>query len=356
MLNWMRLLLRTKPRPPRPEVGPVENHSSPPAVISMEGLADFQLVQHLDYYEGFPLLRWSEVEIWLSGLESPAAQAAAWEAMERGWLQHFREALGPQFLLRESKTAMLLSSMEAGVAAATLSYMERTLQRVASILNGLAQIPPWGKDILIVFDDAESYYRYVSHYYPDAGEFAFSSGMYIDRDSAHFVSVKTDLGAIEPVIAHEMTHACLAHLPLPLWLNEGLAVNVENRIAGGSAAQLRARALNNRHKGFWGPEVIQEFWSGESFGRTDDGSMLSYDLARLIVAQFAKDWHTFTGFVLQADAKDAGEVAAQEHLHVNLGAVVCALLEKDFSSQWAPNPPRWLGQASKDRSSQNSYG
>jgi hypothetical protein len=231
------------------------------------------------------LLRWAQVESWLSDLASPAPRAAAWEAAERAWLLHFREALGPQFRLRKAKSAMLLSSLDDGVAKATLDYMERTLKRVAITLDGLAEIPPWGKDILIAFDDAESYYRYVSYYYPDAGEFAFSSGMYVDAGCAHFATVKADLHAIEPVIAHEMTHACLAHLPLPLWLNEGLAVNTEHRIAGVSGQPLGAQELHKKHLNCWSPQVIQEFWSGESFKRTDDGNMLSYDLARLMVVQ-----------------------------------------------------------------------
>lgn len=32
-------------------------------------------------------------------------------------------------------------------------------------------------------------------------------------------------------IAHELTHDCLAHLALPLWLNEGVAVVVQKAIA-----------------------------------------------------------------------------------------------------------------------------
>lgn len=318
---------------------------APPPVVSVEGLPEFQVAQHLNYHEGVPLLRWAEAESWLTQLGSPASQAAAWEAVERAWLLHFREALGPQFRLREAKTALLLSSLDDGVAKATLDYMERTLKRVAATLDGLAQIPPWGKDILIVFDDADSYYRYVSHYYPEAGEFAFSSGMYVDAGCAHFVTVKADLRAIEPVIAHEMTHGCLTHLSLPLWLNEGLAVNTEHRIAGSSGSHLTAQELHQKHVSFWGTQEIQGFWSGESFQRTDDGNMLSYDLARLLVAQFAKNWEVFKSFVLEADAADAGAASARDNLQMDLGAAVCALLEKGTSSQWSPDPSKWPGHS-----------
>ena len=39
---------------------------------------------------------------------------------------------------------------------------------------------------------------------------------------------------------HEMTHGSVAHLPLPLWLNEGLAVNTERRLAGATGAPARS--------------------------------------------------------------------------------------------------------------------
>ena len=165
--------------------------------------------------------------------------------------------------------------------------------------------------------------------------------MHLNAGCAHFATVKADLRAIEPVIAHEMTHGCLAHLPLPPWLNEGLAVNTEHRIAGVTGAHLTAHELHQKHLAFWGVQEIQQFWSGESFHRADDGNMLSYDLARILVAQFAKNWEAFKNFVLEADAADAGAASARENLRLDLGAVVCALFEKDLRPQWSPDPSRW---------------
>jgi hypothetical protein len=246
--------------------------------------------------------------------------------------------------LSESPNALLLSSLDANVARAALESMERTLSRVVRVLDGIAAVPPWGRDLLIVFDDAESHYRYVSCYYPDAGEFAFSSGMHINAGCSHHVTTRADLRSMEPIMAHEMTHGCLGHLPLPAWLNEGLAVNVERRIAGTGPAEFTPQQLHARHVGFWGEQEVQEFWSGKSFLRTDDGNMLSYDLARIIVEQTAKDWERFRRFVLAADSADAGAAAARDHLGIDLGEAVCALLEKAPSITWAPDPGAWQGE------------
>ena len=149
--------------------------------------------------------------------------------------------------------------------------MNRTRKRILQVLDGVAHVPDLGKDILIVFDDEENYYRYVSYYYPEGGEYAFSGGMHISTGCSHFVTVKADLRSIEPVIAHEMTHGCVAHLPLPRWLDEGLAVNTERRLADSGRAQYTPQQMHEKHLVFWGDTEVQQFWSGESFFRADDG-------------------------------------------------------------------------------------
>jgi hypothetical protein len=257
-------------------------------------------------------------------------------------------ALGAAFRLNESSSAMLLSSLEPNVARATLDYMDRTLQRVIKLLDGIARMPSMGKDLLLVFDDDESYYRYVSCYYPEAGEFASSGGMHIDAGCSHYVTVKNDLRVIEPIIAHEMTHGCVGHLPLPAWLNEGLAVNVERRLAPTPPTHT-PQQLRAKHLAFWGEQEMQEFWSGKSFLRADDGNLLSYDLARLIVEQMNQGWAPFKRFVLAADGVDAGAAAARQHLGIDLGEFVCALLERAPAASWAPDPGMWDGAPERGR-------
>jgi hypothetical protein len=101
--------------------------------------------------------------------------------------------------------------------------------------------------------------------------------------------------------------------------------------------------MHARHQKFWGPDEIQQFWSGKSFLRSDEGNELSYDLARIIVSQLGAAWDHFRPFVLSANANDGGASAAADHLGVQLGNVVSALLEQEPSTQWEPNPATWIG-------------
>ena len=315
-------------------------HDVPPWTVVVGDAPGFDLAKNVRWHEGYPIPDWEAAQAWLSGINPTELKGQAWTAVERAWLLHLRDTLGSHFQLNQSQEVFLLSSLENNVALATVDYMERTLKRVTKLLDGIAEVAPEGKDILLVFDDAESYYRYVSFYYPDNGEFAFSSGMHIRAGCSHYVTVKSDLRTIEPIIAHEMTHGCVGHLPLPVWLNEGLAVNIENRLVGSHLTHTPQQLLE-KHQAFWGGKEIQEFWSGTSFLRTDDGSLLSYDLARLMVEHMAKDWGVFRTFVLAADSVDAGSAAAREYLGIALGTFVHALIDQDQLSVWEPDPASW---------------
>jgi hypothetical protein len=315
-------------------------NEAPPTDVEVCGAEPIALLRHITSHEGYPIMDWATIHSHVASIESDALQGRMWSAVERAWLLHLRAALGPRFRINETDHAMLLSSLEANVASATLDYMEKTLQRILRLLNDITQDAPWGKDILIVFDDDESYYRYVSFYYPDAGDFAFSGGMHIDAGCSHYVTVKNDLRVIEPIIAHEMTHGCLRHLPLPAWLNEGLAVNVERKLAP-SPQTHTPQQLRARHLGFWGEAEIQEFWSGKSFLRQDDGNVLSYELACLLVGQMSQAGEPFKQFVLAADGGDAGAASAKQYLETDLGGIVCALLGRQLSPEWGPDPRKW---------------
>jgi hypothetical protein len=336
MLKRLRSLLNGKKSALMREHNAVHILQHAPYVLTIDGQPSFSFSEHLSFHYGLPVVDWDAVQAWVDGMEAEGLRPKAWALAEQAWLLHLRESLGARFCLFQTETSALLSSLDKNAVVATLDYMNRTLKRITTVLDGIADVPPWGSDILIVFEDEEQYYTYVSYYYPEDGEYAFSGGMFINSGCSHFVTVKSDLRSIEPVIAHEMTHACLSHLPLPLWLNEGLAVNTEHRLTGKTGSIYSPQEMREKHLSYWGIAEIQEFWAGDSFSRTDDGNMLSYDLARILVEQFAKDWSQFKQFVLAADWQDGGAAAAQDYLGVSLGEAVATLLEKQNPVLWEP--------------------
>jgi len=315
----------------------VPQATAPDEVAS--GGAVFPLSAHLQAFNGVPMPDWSAVDAWAGAIGGPDHRAPAIDAVRRGWLLHLRDALGPHFWLQESPHALILSALEPAVADATARYVATARGRVQRVLGTLARYPEGERSVVIVFEDSADYYHYVSGYYPEDGEFAFSGGMFIDAGCPHFVTVRADLAQVEPVIAHELTHAALAHLRLPLWLDEGLAVNTERRVASVAPPMHTPREMHEKHQAFWGDEEIQQFWDGASFQRTDDGNLLSYDLARILVEQLSRaSWDQFQQFAAHADRVDAGDGSAREHLGVDLGTVASALLDRPASTAWTPQP------------------
>lgn len=300
----------------------------------------FSVTEHLIASDGWPALNWDAARRWSESAPTDAARNHAWSACERAWLLHMRDALGSRFELYENDNVFLLTPLGSKSAQFTLDFVHRSQLRVLSVLEGIAKPAPLGKTILIVFDDADHYYRYVSLYYPDSGEFAFSSGMYLDRGCGHFVAMGNELRSIEPVVVHELAHSVLAHLPIPLWLNEGIAVNTEQRL-GHTGMNANPKEMAEQHRDFWNESLIQEFWCGDSFYRTDDGNALSYDIARIVVSQLATDWASFRNFVLEAHYQDAGAEAARTHLQMSLGSCVASLIGFPPNAGWEPDPSKW---------------
>jgi hypothetical protein len=142
---------------------------------------------------------------------------------------------------------------------------------------------------------------------------------------------------MKPVVAHELTHGLLAHLPLPRWLDEGIAVNVESAICPSHARRLASGWLNAQ-RGYWNETSIQEYWSGNAFFRTDKGSDLSYELAWVTVQALAKNYELFRRFASEARHEDSGQSSALKHL----GESVDALIEPVLGpGKWAPLPETW---------------
>ena len=264
-----------------------------------------------------------------------------WSAVAHAWLVELATSLGPGYAIAESEEFMLLGALSDRQQRLVLDYAESTRNRVLKVLPDIAQDDGYGKTVILVFDSEDRYYEYIANYYPeetDGREFAFSSGMFIDRGYGHFVFVADDLTRIEPVIAHELTHCLVRHLPLPAWVNEGIAVNTERRLCPASRSAFTVQELQYKYATFWNADTIQEFWSGKSWLRPDDGNPLSYELATTFISLAAKDWAAFASFVRAADAADAGDGAARQHLGypvANFAEVVLG------PGEWASDPSRW---------------
>jgi hypothetical protein len=258
------------------------------------------------------------------------------------WLQAMAGALPSRYRIHASEDFLLLSALEDRPVEVFMQFCQSLRRRIVRNLRDIAVPRSGGKHVVIVFAGEDEYYDYIAHYYPDdGGEYAMSSGMFIQHGYGHFALFEGEMEHMQPVIAHELTHCLLSHLPIPAWLNEGLAVNTEEAIFPHLADPQRSlyfpHEIKAKHAAFWNADTIQEFWSGKSFLRSDDGNMLSYDLAKRITAVAARAEDAFRAFVLDADMRDAG-LSAEHWFGYPLEHLVIPMLGE---GDWRPSPGRW---------------
>lgn len=292
----------------------------------------------------FAIPDWQRVEESLAARLTQEDPNALWAKVSLCWMHALKESLGDGFRISSSDNFHFLSPGNAREQQLFLEYAEISRKRILRLLDGIAKDEGYGKSCVMAFADEEQYYEYVANYYPDDGEFALSGGMYINHGYGHFVCVSTDMHAIEPVIAHELTHMHLTHLPIPAWLNEGLAVNTEQILCPPHGSLYTSRELKEKHANFWNAETIQEFWSGKSFMRVDDGNLLSYDLAKHMVTLLSQDRARFLAFANMATMEDSGQASASLYLGNELETAITFILGE---GDWRPDPGRWAGEAER---------
>jgi hypothetical protein len=241
----------------------------------------------------------------------------------------------------ESKHFMLLGDVPPARGKAILSYAEETLAHYEHDLVDIMWLGPASKFPLIVLSDYDDYFRYVASFFPD-GEYGLSSGMFLSQGLGHFVLPADEHWHFEPVVSHELLHAVVAHLPLPAWLNEGLASNAEFRYGGRYQDPRHVHDQLVHHKKYWTEERLQMFWNGDAFHGADEGQALSYDLARRIVLGLSSsNWPVMRNFVLKANVADAGEAAANELFGHSLSIAVEAVTGVEGAQ---PNPSSWKSE------------
>ncbi len=325
---------------------------TPPDLPTPEFIQPAALADAFIFAEGFHRADWNHVRAWIETNVSVSDQEVAWNEAALLWVTKLREDLGGDYFVLQSRQTILLCDQPRETARWLLDYASRAAATIEEQLRETAWRGTFGKDVVLVFSDQDDYYQYLAHHSPD-GEQAASGGVCIHSGYPHIALPWHDEFEAANTIVHELTHDCLAHLPLPLWLNEGVAVTLQKAIAPPSRAlaqsdqsALFAAAINwqspimwdelaERHFAFWTEENIQSFWAGTSFFEPGDPNELSYSLAEVFVKLLTErsDGRTFRAFLETAHQDDAGQAAAMDILGVDLGDIAGTFLG---GGQWRP--------------------
>ncbi len=268
---------------------------------------------------------WDQIQQTLPVGLSEQALHAEWRRICRTWLTDMAATLDGDYTLFESANFLLLSCEEQKYLRTFTRFLESKLKAILRTLPGIASDQGYGPHAVIIFNAVAAYDDYCDLFNHQDQETTPSSGMYINDGYGHLVFATQDMDTAEAIACHELTHACLSHLPLPLWLNEGIAMMMETAL-GVAAANIIDHSYLARHRQFWDQSNIQDFLAGSSFTTFGPAQELSYSLAAILVSNLAGDFVVFRDFVLAAAADDAGAQAAQQHLGITLAELIGGIL------------------------------
>ena len=276
---------------------------------------------------------WTSIGQYIEGHYAPEDSDKIWEQVIDIWTS----TLAKEFHYQKSQTSnfIIIHNAEQDFIDSYSLFLERCLSKILTSLDNIAYKYSNEKLIILLVDSQDDYYEYISHFYPD-GEFGLSGGLFYKLGLGHFIIPHQELWMLESITSHEMTHAVLNHLQLPVWIDEGLATNIESAITGHPLDT--SPEQTNKHIAYWNSQNIQDFWSGKSFSNTDDGQNLSYHLAEFIIRSLARSYHAFANFCNEAHYEDAGQSAFLENFDMNLSELMTPLLG---SGQWEPKPELW---------------
>jgi tetratricopeptide (TPR) repeat protein len=149
----------------------------------------------------------------------------------------------------------------------------------------------------------------------------------------HFVARSG--GGLEATIVHELTHACLASLRLPLWVEEGVTQLVEQEVEGEPGPLAEPRRLL-RLRGYWRRKGLHDFWHGAGFRRAGRAQPASYNLALVLAHKLLeRDRDLYRRFLLAARREDCGDSALREVFHLAAGDLAASFLGE---GDWKPVP------------------
>lgn len=277
-----------------------------------------------------PRPRWEVIRDWVERHVAETDRPAAWAEIAADWLAILNEALGNAYRIDRTEHILSFAPSENAQIEALLKFAESGIARIAHALGDLACEQWLGPLVILLFADDDSYSSYVSPSDPEV-EFVRSAGVCFKQGYVHIAIRPAPPDALRRILLHEITHACLSHLDLPLWLEEGITqLAEENRFALSSddAAEIRH---------YWQEHGLNHFWWGNGFYLFDEGQSRSYQLAQILYLLILTDRRRgMPDFVRDAKADDAGESAAREYLGMGLAELAAQFLG---NGAWEPIPP-----------------
>ncbi len=321
------------PPPEPPDISPGQNLK--PKYVDFASLSDF-----ISTAEGFPYPAWNKISKHIRENFPKNDWVDAFREAVVQWLEKLRTAFAPPYFLNESAGFFLVSNQVKNKRQELLQFAGKIRTQIQNQLRGVKFKETFGKQVILLFHELDDYYRYISHFYPE-GTHNLSWGVCIKAGYVHVAMPLLNGKNVRSTLVHELAHNALFTLPIPRWLDEGVArvfQDQSNRARGtGFDADMD---MAERHRAYWTPENIQAFWSGKAFNNPESVE-LSYSLANILMQLLASEKGDFKKFLQDARYSDGGAAAFAAAYRGSLGQIAGIFLGK---GDWDPKPQIILAQ------------
>lgn len=262
------------------------------------------------------VVNWSAVHRHLE-VNVSSDPSAVCTQLAKDWLRRLGSSYSDEYRVYESSRFVILSARGARITGNLARLGTRTLEELGRDFPTAYAKPRLGKFACIVADNQERYYDYLEQFI-SSGDLPLSGGVFLAEGYAHFVLNHDVPAHQEFAFVHELTHALLLGMNLPLWLEEGLTQLTEARVLGFETLHIDREEVA-RHRSHWLQHGIQGLWNGSSFS-TDEGMQLSYTMAQVIVRNMINtSYERFLRFVDEASRWDGGDAASRSVFQRSLG-------------------------------------
>ena len=280
--------------------------------MNPESLRDLPGV--LSFQRGLPAVDWRGLNQYLKRTYrgKDVELGRVYRALEQDFLRELarafnaRRAGGARYRLHGGRNFDFLSSARPATIAGLSAFAESTRKKILRALPNAAADDGHGAHVVLLLASDREYRaynaRYESHSGIGATRASATVGFYTNEGFGHFVIRHHDRKRTDRILTHELTHACLAHLPAPDWLHEGVACVMERALGSGQActgalnvdASLPSRRARSRLLSFWREADHKDaFRTGRGFyeggsRRTDHVREACFALAEGLAAHWFK--------------------------------------------------------------------
>lgn len=282
-----------------------------------------------------PRPNWDVIHTWGEDHVAVPDQPTAWVEIAEDWLSILNKALGNAYRVHRSEHILLFASVNDEQAEMLLRYAESGIASITDALGDLACEKWLGPLVILFFADNDTYGNFTSPTDPEM-ELIRSAGMCFRNGYVHIAVRPAPPDSLGRTILHELTHACLSHLSLPLWLEEGITQLAEEA----AFFQWGHFTLNSEstaeNRAYWREHGLSQFWWADGFSLFDEGQGYSYQLAQILFRLIMADHRRhLPDFVRHAHADDAGDSSARIYLGKGLAEIAAQFLGP---GSWDPVP------------------